>query len=1520
MVLDMIDEGLRSIVDRVPDIICTIDKNGKFVWINRASCRILGYGPEELIGSEFMTLVHEEDRPKTMQVANAIMAGAEVTNFENRYIRKDGSLVPIVWSATWENQSQTMHCIALDATEKKRAEERLRMSEQRFKALVQEGSDLIGILGPDATYKCVSPTSSQILGMDPEGFIGKNAFEFIHPEDQETVMTSFLKMETEKIVHITPFRFRHANGTWRWVETVVTNMTDDPSIEGIVANSRDVTERLEADLRLRESEKRYRLLFENNPAPMFILDLASLCITDCNESAMILYGYTKEEFRRLTIGDLTLSEKEREKGTGANDGDYENIQKQTWRHRKKGGETVIVEVSGYAMEQGGRKSTLIMVNDITGKESALNLLRENQAKLANAQEIAKLGYWELELSSKTLYWTDEAYRIWERQRKDFELTPELLLETVHPEDWAVFMEKQRDALKGDSEHSLNVRILIPDGTTKWVRIIGKGQDKKDGRYRALAGTVQDITQQKTLSLSLELANHRYTYVTRASSQAIWDWDMSSNAIYWGEGFQLSMGYGEDETEPDLSFWLNRIHPDDLERVNRSIQEAIAGRDAIWRDEYWFLKKDGTYAYIMDKGFVIRDDRGKAMRMVGAMQDVTQSKHEESQKLLNAEISRIFNQSLDFGETMNRVLEAIVLSGNYLSAEAWLVDPEMECLHLIGQHSRFTNGNADSKARVFGKCLRGQGLPGQVWESGKTVRWSSEEFAQKPGQGYRTSPAGPKNQYGIPLFDNESLLGVLVVEGSSDRDSRHEFIGVTGSVGTYLGGEIKRKKLEQELSQIVNHAQHIICVLDLEGTFRKVNPATCAILEYSEEELVNRSFISFIHPDDTGQISQSMQNARDKGSDFYFETRAVTKSGKVRWLSWTMTVSQGERSVFVIAKDITDQRNLKDLLARANSLARIGGWEFNLINGAVFWSSITREIFEVGPDYTLDMETMLQSHIAGWNRQFVSKMLRGDFMPNEKWDTELMIITAKGKEKWVRMIGEAEVINGTCTRVFGSFQDIHESKSTELRLRSVSNNIPGVLFQYHLSPDGTDRLQYVSDGVREIWGISPEECASNINLVWAQIRAGGDMETVRQTIMESARTLSQWHCQWKIIHPDGSPRWHEGYGSPHLLSDGSIIWDSIVMDITEKKQLENLLDSSSQMARIGSWEYNVHRGRYSTSYWSPMVRKILEIGPECPMSDLNANAFIHEDSVGVIRKAIRRLVTTGESFDEEVLLVTAMGNLRWARCIGMIEHINSATFRMYGSCQDIHQHKLGEIRLKSLNEDLVRQARELALSNAELEQFAYVASHDLQEPLRMVTSFLTQLDKKYGNALDDKARRYIHFAVDGARRMRQIILDLLEFSRIGKHDDELKAIPLDQIMDEVCHLQGKLIRETRAKLHYANLPTIRSYHSPILQVLQNLIGNALKYRRPGISPEIVVRVEAESDKWRIAVADNGIGIDQEYFEKIFIIFQRLHSQEDYGGTGMGLAIVKKIIENLGGTIWLESTVGAGSTFYLEIPKI
>jgi signal transduction histidine kinase len=231
-----------------------------------------------------------------------------------------------------------------------------------------------------------------------------------------------------------------------------------------------------------------------------------------------------------------------------------------------------------------------------------------------------------------------------------------------------------------------------------------------------------------------------------------------------------------------------------------------------------------------------------------------------------------------------------------------------------------------------------------------------------------------------------------------------------------------------------------------------------------------------------------------------------------------------------------------------------------------------------------------------------------------------------------------------------------------------------------------------------------------------------------------------------------------------------------------------------------------------------------------------------------------------------------------------------------------------------------QATELRRSNAELEQFAYVASHDLQEPLRKVASFCQMLERRYGDQLDDRGRQYIDFAVDGAKRMQVLINDLLTFSRVGRVNDTTEPVDLERAFAKaLANLSGRL-EDTGGRVEHDPLPTVTGDPTLLSMLFQNLVGNALKFSDPGRTPLVRVSVEEREADWLFAVEDNGIGLDPQFAEKIFVIFQRLHNREQYGGTGIGLAVCKKIVEYHGGRIWLDPEYEGGARFAFTLPLV
>ncbi|OIN60953.1 sensor histidine kinase [Arsenicibacter rosenii] len=231
----------------------------------------------------------------------------------------------------------------------------------------------------------------------------------------------------------------------------------------------------------------------------------------------------------------------------------------------------------------------------------------------------------------------------------------------------------------------------------------------------------------------------------------------------------------------------------------------------------------------------------------------------------------------------------------------------------------------------------------------------------------------------------------------------------------------------------------------------------------------------------------------------------------------------------------------------------------------------------------------------------------------------------------------------------------------------------------------------------------------------------------------------------------------------------------------------------------------------------------------------------------------------------------------------------------------------------------RAVQELSRSNEELQQFAYVASHDLQSPLRTIENYMSLLEQKHGHELSPDARKLLEVTSAASGRMRVLINDLLEFSRIGNTADFV-PVDLNTLFEEIMDEQQEDIRDAGADIQVGRLPVLEAHRTDLKQLFLNLLSNSIKYRRTGVTPVVSVQAEDAGDNWQIRISDNGIGIDARYYDRIFQLFQRLHGRNEFPGTGIGLATCKKVVEIYGGRIWLESKVNEGSTFYVVLPKV
>jgi PAS domain S-box-containing protein len=384
-------------------------------------------------------------------------------------------------------------------------------------------------------------------------------------------------------------------------------------------------------------------------------------------------------------------------------------------------------------------------------------------------------------------------------------------------------------------------------------------------------------------------------------------------------------------------------------------------------------------------------------------------------------------------------------------------------------------------------------------------------------------------------------------------------------------------------------------------------------------------------------------------------------------------------------------------------------------------------------------------------------------------------------------------------------------------------------------------------------------------------------------------------------------------SDHRTHDGGVV--SLRTDVTSLKEIQENLELRTRALAA------VNNGVLVTDPSLP-DNPIVDVNPaferitgytKAEIIGKNCRILQGSDTDQDVRKLMRESIKTGGDCQVTIKNYRKDGTPFW----------NDVTITPIRDARGNLTHFVGVVTdvTARVEAEHVRQraAEELRRSNEELERFAYVASHDLQEPLRMVASYTQLLARRYKDKLDDSGREFIEFAVDGAKRMQEFIQDLLKYSRVGTQGRPFQDVEMNRVMERVIANLRFAIEEKKAEVAVADLPVLWGDPVQLAQVFQNLIGNALKFCSTGRPLKIEIGASQVEDFWEFTVRDNGIGIDPEDTERIFVIFQRLHTRQEYEGTGIGLAICKKIVERHGGRIWVDSIKGEGSTFHLTIKQ-
>jgi len=484
------------------------------------------------------------------------------------------------------------------------------------------------------------------------------------------------------------------------------------------------------------------------------------------------------------------------------------------------------------------------------------------------------------------------------------------------------------------------------------------------------------------------------------------------------------------------------------------------------------------------------------------------------------------------------------------------------------------------------------------------------------------------------------------------------------------------------------------------------------------------------------------------------------------------------------------------------------------------------------------------------------------------------------------------------------------QESEKKYRSLVGNIPDVIWSC-----GRDRdISFISANVERVCGYSAEEFHALGPSLWFANVHTDELELVREAFHSLFTRDDVFDVEYRYRRMDGEWIWLHDRAMGTYERDGVRHADGLFTDITDRKRMEEALKESETKFRSLVEESLV--GVYIIQdqifkYLNPKLAEIFGYEAAELLDRKGPVDLVLPDDWPMVEENLRRrqageikslnYAFRGVTRGHEVIHLEVFGSLT-------VYHGRPAVI---GTMLDVTDRKRAE-------EALAAQTQELARSNGELEQFAYVASHDLQEPLRMVSSYMQLLARRYKGKLDADADEFIAFAVDGATRMQRLIKDLLMYSRVGTKGKEPVPTDCGAVIGYALDNLQQAIAEKGATVTHDELPTIMGDEVQLTQLFQNLIGNAIKFQGEE-PPQVHVGVLREGSGWLFSVRDNGIGIAPEHFERIFQIFQRLHGREEYPGTGIGLSVCQKIVERHGGRIWVDSAPGNGATFCFTVPE-
>lgn len=695
----------------------------------------------------------------------------------------------------------------------------------------------------------------------------------------------------------------------------------------------------------------------------------------------------------------------------------------------------------------------------------------------------------------------------------------------------------------------------------------------------------------------------------------------------------------------------------------------------------------------------------------------------------------------------------------------------------------------------------------------------------------------------------------------------------------------------------------------------------------------KTWAAIVHPDDHGLANEKWERIRSEGETAAFEIRFCGQDGTFRWFlvhHQAVRDAMGRITSWIAsATDIQERREAEEALRRsserlelAQEATDLGIWDWDPAGDRAYVSPHWRAIYGMRPDTAVSRADWWAA-IHPDDRAAVRANEDRALQSAQPVHTEFRIVRADGSARWIENSAKAVTdAAGRPVRLVGTALDITERKraeeamqESEERFRALADNMS----QLAAMTDNTGLVLWYNRRWYEYTGLVPGAVPS---MDWSSMIHPEHLPRVIQRAGEGFAAGRAIEDTFLLRGASGQYRWFLLRTVPVRDSMGQITrWVATGTDVSVQLEAQRALAESTERLRLakdaaglGLYDYDVVHGHVE---WDERVRELWGVGASEAITYDTFLAGVHPKDREPVQRAVASALDPaggGLYRAQHRVIHRQTGEVRWILASGQAFFEQGRAVRVVGIAQDVSERMHAE-------QALHRQAEELARSNAELQQFAYAASHDLREPLRMVAVYTELLGREFRGQLGERGETFIAYAQQGARRMEALLRDLLFYARVSSPSEEIPARPADSsvALDKVLVSFADRFESGRATLVRHRLPSVAAIEAHMVQLFQNLIANALKYTRDDEVPRVEIGAERHGAYWRFWVKDNGIGIDPAHQSRVFLLFQRLHATGKYTGTGVGLAICQRIVQRYGGEIWVESEgAGKGSTFCFTLP--